>query len=43
MIEETALVYDDKIGELILESHTLPRLHFDCFCKPTVKHPYTIV
>ena len=33
--------YDDKLDELTLENETLPCLHSDVFCKPTLKNPYT--
>ena len=29
--------------KLTFEGHILPCLHFDGLCKPTLKHPYTIV
>ena len=37
-IEEVSLDYDEKVDKLILEGHTSPCLHFDGFCKPTLKH-----
>ena len=42
-LEELSLDYDDKRNKLINEGETPPCLHSDGFCKPTVKHPYTIV
>ena len=42
-IEEILLYYDDKRNKLSNEADTFPCLHSDGFCKPTVKHPYTIV
>ena len=36
-IDEISLDYDHKIAKLSLEGQTLPRLHSDAFCKPTLK------
>ena len=43
IIEEISLDYDDRIDKLAPDRHTLPYLQFDSFCKPTLKHPLTIV
>ena len=37
------LPYDDKDNKLIYHGHTLPCLHDDGFCKPTILTPFTIV
>ena len=34
--------YDCKVEKPILAGYTLPCLHSDIFCQPTLKHPYTI-
>ena len=41
--EEISVGCDDKLDKLILEAPTLPCLHSECFCKPTLKHLYSIV
>ena len=43
LFEEFVLDYDDKLDKLIPEGHTPHCLHSDGFCKPTLKHPNTIV
>ena len=43
IIEEISLNYVEKSDKLIPEGYTPPCLHFDAVCKPTLKHPYTIV
>ena len=43
IIEEQYLNSVDKIDKLIPEGHSLPRLYSVRFCKPTLKHPNTIV
>ena len=42
-IEENSPDYDDKLDQLLLESHTPPCVQSIDFCKPGLKHPYTIV
>ena len=43
IIREVELTYDDKRNTLIYDGHTLPCLHDDGFCHPTILTPYTIV
>ena len=43
VIKELFLDVVNKSDKLILEGHTLPCLHSDGFCKPTLKYPNTIV
>ena len=43
IIEQFSPEYDDKLDKIILEGLTFPCLHSDGFCKPTLKHPYTVV
>ena len=43
IIDEILLDCDDILDTLILASQTLPCLHSDSFCKPTLKHQETIV
>ena len=38
-IEQFSPDYYDKLNKLILECRTLPCLHSDGFCEPTLKHP----
>ena len=40
---EMSLDYDDTLDKLILERHTLQCWQSNAFCKPALKHPYTIV
>ena len=43
IIKDFFLDYDGKLNKLILEGQILPCLQSDGFCKPTLKHPHTIV
>ena len=43
IVEKISLDYDDKVDKLLLDGHTLPCLHSDGFCKPTLKHPFIFV
>ena len=43
LFEESSLIYGDKLDKLLLEGQSLPCLNFEGLCKPTLKHPYTIV
>ena len=43
MIRENENTYDDKENKLNYDGHTLPCLHDDGFCKPTIITPLTIV
>ena len=39
--EDISLEFDDELDKLILEGQTLPCVHSDGFCKPTLKHSLT--
>ena len=43
IVREVELFYDEKENTLIYNGHTLPSLHDDGFCHPTILTPYTIV
>ena len=43
IVKEIENTYDDKDNKLIYHGHTLPCLHDDGFCKPTILTPFTIV
>ena len=43
IVKEIEITYDDKVNKLIYHGHTLPCLHDDGFCKPTILTPFTIV
>ena len=43
IVKEIEITYDDKDNELIYHGHTLPCLHDDGFCKPTILTPFIIV
>ena len=43
IVKEIEITYDDKENKLIYHGHTLPCLHDDGFCKPTILTPFTIV
>ena len=43
IVKEIEITYDDKDNKLIYHGHTLPCLHDDGFCKPTILTPFTIV
>ena len=43
IVKEIETTYDDKDKKLIYHGHTLPCLHDDGFCKPTILTPFTIV
>ena len=43
IVKELEITYDDKDNKLIYHGHTLPCLHDDGFCKPTILTPFTIV
>ena len=43
IVKEIEITYDDKDNKLIYHEHTLPCLHDDGFCKPTILTPFTIV
>ena len=43
IVLEVELTYDKKENTLIYIAHTLPCLHEDGFCHPTILTPYTIV
>ena len=43
IIREIELTFDDKENTLIYNGHTLPCLHDDGFCQPTIITPFTIV
>ena len=43
IVREVELTYDEKENILIYIDHTLPCLHGDGFCHPTILTPYTIV
>ena len=42
-ISEIEITYDDKENKMIYDGHTLPCLHTDGYCKPTIQTPYTLV
>ena len=43
IVREVELTYDEKENTLFNNGHTLPCLHDDGFCHPTILTPYTIV
>ena len=43
VVKEIEITYDDKDNKLIYHGYTLPCLHDDGFCKPTILTPFTIV
>ena len=43
IVKENEINYDDKDNKFIYHGHTLPCLHDDGVCKPTILTPFTIV
>ena len=41
IFREVELTYDEKENTLLYNDHTLPCLHDDGFCHPTILTPYT--